>query len=61
MGQSSYRKSFIIYSGDWYAKGGATMSVQLAKDIHDYALECGYDSCGIIPIEALEFFKDRLE
>lgn len=61
MGQSSYRKSFIIYSGDWYAKGGATMSVQLAKDIHDYALECGYDSCGIIPIEALKFFKDRLE
>lgn len=56
MGQSSYRKSFLVYSGDWYAKGGAKMSVQLAKDIHDCALACGYDSCGIIPIEALDFF-----
>ena len=37
------------------------MSVQLAKDIHDHALAYGYDSCGIIPIEALDFFKDRLE
>ena len=29
-------------------------------EIHDKALACGYDSCGIVPLDALDFYKDRL-
>ena len=36
------------------------MNTLLAREIHDKALACGYDSCGIVPLDALDFYKDRL-
>ena len=33
----------------------------MGKVIHDKALECGYDDCGIVAIEALDEYKTRLE
>ena len=36
------------------------MNTLLAQEIHDKALACGYDSCGIVPLDALDFYKDRL-
>ena len=35
--------------------------MDLGKVIYAIALECGYDNCGIIPLEALDEYKDRLE
>lgn len=40
--------------------GGDTMNTLLAQEIHDKALACGYDSCGIVPLAALDFYKERL-
>lgn len=37
------------------------MTTLTAKQIHDKALECGFDDCGIISIDALDSYKDRLE
>jgi len=31
------------------------MNTLLAQEIHDKALACGYDSCGIVPLDALDF------
>ena len=36
------------------------MNTLLAQEIHDKALACGYDSCGIVPLDALDFYKERL-
>ena len=36
------------------------MNTLLAQEIYDKALECGYDSCGIVPLDALDFYKERL-
>lgn len=36
------------------------MNTLLAQEIHDTALACGYDSCGIVPLDVLDFYKDRL-
>ncbi|MBQ1501735.1 MAG: epoxyqueuosine reductase [Firmicutes bacterium] len=36
------------------------MKQDLAQAIHDKALECGFDDCGIVPIEALDGYKDHL-
>nr|WP_252894477.1 epoxyqueuosine reductase [Veillonella denticariosi] len=36
------------------------MTTLTAKQIHDKALECGFDDCGIISIDALDSYKDRL-
>lgn len=36
------------------------MNTLLAREIHDKALACGYDSCGIVSLDALDFYKDRL-
>ncbi len=33
------------------------MNTLLAQEIHDKALACGYDSCGIVPLDALDFIK----
>lgn len=31
------------------------------QNIHDMAIACGFDDCGIIPIEDMEGFRERLE
>lgn len=36
------------------------MNTLLAQEIYDKALACGYDSCGIVPLDALDFYKERL-
>ncbi|MDU5254566.1 MAG: epoxyqueuosine reductase, partial [Veillonella sp.] len=36
------------------------MNTLLAQEIHDKALACGYDGCGIVPLDALDFYKERL-
>lgn len=36
------------------------MNTLLAQEIYDKALECGYDSCGIVPLDAIDFYKERL-
>ena len=36
------------------------MNTLLAQEIHDKALACGYDDCGIVPLDALDFYKERL-
>lgn len=36
------------------------MNTLLAQEIHDKALACGYDSCGIVPLDVLGFYKERL-
>ena len=36
------------------------MNTLLAQEIYDKALACGYDSCGIGPLDALDFYKERL-
>lgn len=33
---------------------------KLSKQIEDMAISCGYDSCGIIPIDNMDGFKERL-
>lgn len=35
--------------------------VGLAEDIRQAALDCGFDDCGIVSIDALEGYRDRLE
>ena len=37
------------------------MDNSLSRKIHDMAIECGYDGCGIIPLSALEGYKERFE
>ena len=32
----------------------------LARRIHDMALECGFDRCGMVPVSALDGYADRL-
>ena len=36
------------------------MNTLLAQEIHDKALACGYDDCGIVPLDALDFYKERM-
>ena len=36
--------------------GGDDMNTLLAQEIHDKALACGYDDCGIVPLDALDLF-----
>ena len=33
----------------------------LAQAIYETALSCGFDNCGIIPISALDGYKQRLQ
>ena len=33
----------------------------LASQIHDMALSCGFDDCGIIPIDDMDEFNDYLQ
>ena len=35
------------------------MNTLLAQEIHDKALACGYDDCGIVPLDALDFYNDK--
>ena len=35
--------------------------MDLGKIIHEKALECGYDNCGVIPLEAFGEYKERLK
>lgn len=37
------------------------MNNSLGELIHDKALECGYENCGVIPIDALDDYKRHLE
>lgn len=37
------------------------MSESLSQNIYKKALECGFDNCGIIPIEALDVYKNQLK
>ena len=36
------------------------MNTLLAQEIHDKALACGYGDCGIVPLDALDFYKERM-
>ena len=36
------------------------MNTLLAQEIHDKALACGYDDCGIVSLDALDFYKERM-
>lgn len=36
------------------------MNTLLAQEIHDKALAYGYDDCGIVPLDALDFYKERM-
>ena len=36
------------------------MNTLLAQEIPDKALACGYDDCGIVPLDALDFYKERM-
>lgn len=33
----------------------------LGQKIHDMALDCGFDDCGIIPIDDMDGFNERLQ
>ena len=35
--------------------------MNLGKIIHEKALECGYDNCGVISLEAFDEYKERLK
>ena len=35
--------------------------MDFGKRIHEKALECGYDNCGVIALEALDEYKERLK
>ena len=35
--------------------------MDLGKIIHEKALECGYDNCGVISLEAFGEYKERLK
>ena len=35
--------------------------MELEKIIHEKALECGYDNCGVIPLETFGEYKERLK
>lgn len=37
------------------------MNTLLSKQIHDKALACGYDSCGIVSVDALDYYQERLQ
>ena len=36
------------------------MNTLLAQEIHDKALAFGYDDCGIVSLDALDFYKERM-
>ena len=43
--------------------GGIRMETSklLGQKIHDMALDCGFDDCGIIPIDDMDGFNERLQ
>lgn len=34
---------------------------KLGQDIYDKALACGFDDCGIIPVDDMDGFQQRLQ